>query len=216
MWYHGVHGGTGSHQEDYDMDNVKMATLCTQSIILDMADEKGIDRGKLAKSIGEKDISRWGDQAVLTYEGFLRSCVVLGKGVNASVLFSMTKKRLTSGWKPEVGDTEKTESGLRKSRDRLGNGYVDVDKAGMDVSSALIMDWDAVLEAIAKGKHRDIEEVRGLFTKPPTKDAANKVTIHSLKHGEENEKLLTGLIRSGMAAAHIKGGESLEIDFPDQ
>lgn len=199
------------------MDNVKLATLCTQGIILDLADRKGIDRGKLAEAIGEKDISRWGDQAVLTYEGFLRSCTVLGKEVNASVLFSMTKKRLTDGWKPgDDGGRKKTKSGLAASRDRLGNGHVDAEKAGMDVSSALIMDWDAVLEAIAKGKHRDIEEVRRLFTKPPTRESANKVTIHSLKHGPENEKLLTGLIRSGMAAAGIKGGDTLGIDFPDQ
>lgn len=199
------------------MDNVTLATLCTQGIILDLADRKGIDRRRLAEAIGEKDISRWGDQAVLTYEGFLRSCTVLGKGVNASVLFSMTKERLTSGWRPGDDDgRRKTKSGLGVSRDRLGQGHVDAEKAGMDVSSALIMDWDAVLEAIAKGKHRDIEDVRRLFTKPPTRESSDRVTIHSLKHGTENERLLTGLIRSGMAAAEIKGGDALSMDFPDQ
>lgn len=186
--------------EGQDMDSVTLATLCTQDIILGMADEEGMDRDALTKSIGE-DVGSWGEDPSMTYQGFLKACTVL-KGVTAPKLFAMTRDRLLKGWKPGEGHERK-----------LGEGHVDAASAHMDVSSALLMDWDAVLEAIAKGTGRDIESVRGLFSDIPKRKDADTVIVKSRKHGKAQESAIGKLIRQGMKAADVDGGDRLKLEF---
>lgn len=185
------------------MDNVELAALCTQSIILDILDNRGISVDDFAKRIASTTIGSWREKPVMTYEEFLRSCKEL-KGVSAPKLFSETKKRLTEGWKPG-----KPKGG------GLGETPVDVKKAHMDVPSAMLMDWDAVIESMASAVHRDVQDVRSLFSKAPTKVDANTIAIHSVKKGEKSNEQISRLIRLGMKKAGVEGADDLAMRFDD-
>jgi len=188
------------------MDNVDLAALCTQSIILDIINDRGVSVDDFAKRISSSTVGSWREKPVMTYEEFLRSCKEL-KGVSAPKLFSETKKRLSEGWKP---GKPKVKGG------GLGDTPVDVKKAHMDVPSALLMDWDAVIESMASAVHRDVQDVRGLFSKAPTKMDANTIAIHSVKKGEKSDEQISKLIRLGMKKAGIEGADGLTMRFDDE
>lgn len=191
-----------------DMDNVELAALCTQNIILDIIGERGISVDEFSKRISSATVESWRTHPAMTYEEFLRSCNEL-KGVSAPKLFVETKKRMTEGWKPSPSTGEDSGAGDG------GDDRVDVRKAHMDVPSALLMDWDAVVESMAAAMRKDVQDVRALFVKAPTKKDANTIVIHSVKHGAKNDDRLSKLVRIGMKKAGIDGGDSLSIMFDD-
>lgn len=191
------------------MDNVELAALCTQNIILDVIEERKISVEDFSKRISSTTVGSWRTSPAMTYEEFLRSCNEL-KGVSAPKLFAETKKRITEGWRPSA--SAGSDAGGEDGED----DRVDVRKAHMDVPSALLMDWDAVVESIAAAMRKDVQDVRGLFAKAPTKKDANTIVIHSVKHGAKNDERLSKLIRIGMRRAGIDGGDGLSIRFDDE